>query len=985
MPEKPPEQPDFSTPQGQKEGFFDVEESEQKKVIAEAREQAELLKQKVQSGEAGNYPEAEEIRERELEESKQEVIKCLIEGYVDFTPEEIVHLGAREERINLFSAKYIENIIKIKDRFHVPEEVIQEAAKEALISHLFKGYRFIGVALDMINKLYISDDVLSSPEVQDAAEYMLVDCLSMSDVNSAIKIKGRFHFQEQILFEAAKRGLINCLINGGYINDNVISEIIDEFLPSLSSQDLISISPEIQTLLSRLQESVPHLARQAERSLDVLFALFAYKDDPERLLENIREHPFLAGALEQNPRFGSKLLLKFNELDSPSQENIRFLFDAKKEILSGNPELDPESLEFRRLMQEKLKEYKENPEILDAIQRGGIDTEAWLDYGETRYFSLESGKETVAFSETIATPILRIKETIDSYAHRVKEVLKQYRAELSQFRVPLESQDAVSEKIAAMREEMEKARREGDDRKAQGIQKGIESLSKKLENPQTVALWDKTQNDINGFSQLKNDVHQAHEKLMAAERQFEDPSKMSGGNIIELKANLAKAKEEMRSKFAVLERRLEEFQAGLPTALAPCLSAERADALIQEMQNGMEEQFSHFRTDRTTLANLFSEKGDKDKEKMDDQPMSVFVWARNPDVDLYQANYSPCCISIERGYHADGGESTIADYTTDLGIQIVNIWDEAKNEPVTAAWCWLGEDAEGAPALVVDNIESNTLYSSHYPEQLTRELFAYLADYAQSIGAKKVVLGKSNNDLPTSGALRQMPDDVSAYQKIGGANRADGYYLEADGAEVKVVWDGSAETKKEGRAPATEKQKPIPATFFNPEVISLGKDHLPAMLELEEQIYEEDFIQGAGLRRDIKNQNGFAYSVALFGERKKGAKPEMIGYLAGVEDETDDGEPCIYMEDIAVAPQAQGQGLGWNLMQAFVEKLKTKARADGRPVLLSMHLLGTSQRLMERHRQELEQMGVTLKQEALEENYYDNGQDALYRVYEVAE
>ena len=143
--------------------------------------------------------------------------------------------------------------------------------------------------------------------------------------------------------------------------------------------------------------------------------------------------------------------------------------------------------------------------------------------------------------------------------------------------------------------------------------------------------------------------------------------------------------------------------------------------------------------------------------------MSVFVWARNPDVDLYQGNYSDCCVRIDSQHM--GAESTIADYNADLGIQIVNIYDEAKKEPVTAAWCWLGKDKNNKPALVVDNIESNTAYSANYPEQLTKELFDYLKDYAKAIGVKKVVLGKANNDLPTAGELAKLPADSQKYKK----------------------------------------------------------------------------------------------------------------------------------------------------------------------------------------------------------------------------
>ena len=38
---------------------------------------------------------------------------------------------------------------------------------------------------------------------------------------------------------------------------------------------------------------------------------------------------------------------------------------------------------------------------------------------------------------------------------------------------------------------------------------------------------------------------------------------------------------------------------------------------------------------------------------------------------------------------------------------------------------------------------------------------------------------------------------------------------------------------------------------------------------------------------------------------------------------------------------------------------------------------------MERHRADLEQMGVKLIEEALTPDYYDEGEDALYQVYEI--
>ena len=65
----------------------------------------------------------------------------------------------------------------------------------------------------------------------------------------------------------------------------------------------------------------------------------------------------------------------------------------------------------------------------------------------------------------------------------------------------------------------------------------------------------------------------------------------------------------------------------------------------------------------------------------------------------------------------------------------------------------------------------------------------------KKIGVEKIVMGKSNNDLPTSGELNKMKNDTSKYDKIGGYNRADGYFLEAEDHNVKFIWE-SKEKKK---------------------------------------------------------------------------------------------------------------------------------------------------------------------------------------------
>lgn len=870
----------------------------------------------------------------------------------------------------------------IKSEFNLPEEIVQQNVKQIVLEKLAQGdlYYFF----ELKKQFNFLEQFSHSSEFQQVAEKGFINKLQMELFADAIAIKKALNLSEGFTQSAevqlAVKEMMIKFLSKGKINYAI--EIKNELDVDVSSLELYSRLPYLRAIVGRIDSLAPGFASQAGRSVEICFSLCEFMDSPE-FIKEIQENPFLLDAVLENPRFSSKLLIKYPKFDKFSKENIRFLFDTKKEILAANPDMEPEFLEFRQLMQGKLKNYKDNPEILEAIEKFGINVEEWLNYSETKYFNLESGESHLAFSETISTPINRIKETIDSYAHILKSVLKEYKTELTEFKIPLEDTKEIEEKISQMQSELEKAKIEGNEKKVQGIEKGIESLKNKIENIKTVGLWDKLLGDTSAFQQLKNDVFQAQGNLIEAENDLQEKisGKIPSGRMIQnLKEKISKVKEELRSKFGILETRIENFKTALPELIAPCLNKERSEALIQEIEQNLAEQFDHYNTDRNTLSNLFSERGDEKKDKLESQPMSIFVWARNPDIDLYQGNYTNCCIRIDSEHM--GAESTIADYNTDLGVQIVNIWNETKNEPAVAAWCWLGKNENNEAVLVVDNIESNTLYSANYPEQLTKELFDYLREYAESIGAKKIVMGKANNDLPTAGELAKFKDDTQKYEKIGGSNRPDGYFLEAENKSVKIVWEVK---EKEGSKKAEKKGKEVvKIQFENLSISNLSENDFAKIKQLERKIYQgTDLILGQAMIEDIKQGNGFEYSIIIDGQKSAVANKEAVGYLAAVEDETDEGDHCVYLEDIAVIPEAQGQEIGWRMLQNLIGKLKEKAQKENKPVLLDMHLREGSQRFMEKYGQQLEQMGVKLLEEALVPDYYDESEDALYKVYEV--
>lgn len=171
--------------------------------------------------------------------------------------------------------------------------------------------------------------------------------------------------------------------------------------------------------------------------------------------------------------------------------------------------------------------------------------------------------------------------------------------------------------------------------------------------------------------------------------------------------------------------------------------------------------------------------------------------------------------------------------------------------------------------------------------------------------------------------------------------------------------------------------------FDDNEIRPLERGDLDDVLKLEEEIYlDDELVQGKRLMDDIENRNGFVYSVVLAGKRESGKK-ELLGYAIAVEDETDKGEPCIYLEDIAVSGHIRGRGIGWKITEKVIEKLTAKIKKDGKPVLLSMHLRESSKRLMDKHKADLEARGVRLKDEKIVNEYYSKNENALYRIYEM--
>ena len=121
---------------------------------------------------------------------------------------------SKEAMIGALKKGNIDSALEIKEKFNIPEEVIQspeiqEAVKEGMIYRLKKGY--LDLVLEIKEKFNISEEVIQSPEIQEVAKEWMIDRLEINYLDSALEIKEKFNIPEEIVQEAAKEMMINKL------------------------------------------------------------------------------------------------------------------------------------------------------------------------------------------------------------------------------------------------------------------------------------------------------------------------------------------------------------------------------------------------------------------------------------------------------------------------------------------------------------------------------------------------------------------------------------------------------------------------------------------------------------------------------------------------------------------------------------------------------------------------------------------------------
>lgn len=189
---------------------------------------------------------------------------------------------------------------------------------------------------------------------------------------------------------------------------------------------------------------------------------------------------------------------------------------------------------------------------------------------------------------------------------------------------------------------------------------------------------------------------------------------------------------------------------------------------------------------------------------------SVGVWARDPARDIFLGNLSKCCIAIgEYGHYPAPNlrlndvdynkfPAGILEFLIDAGIQVAEIAADGKT--FGCCWLFLSENDNGKADLVADSIDFDAALAESRPAQkAVRDCtLRFLKNYAETIGAERVLIGKVGPMMSSSWRRPIMIDfrtdglPVVKLQrpinKIGGYFRGRPYFLESrHGNEAYLV------------------------------------------------------------------------------------------------------------------------------------------------------------------------------------------------------
>ena len=160
--------------------------------------------------------------------------------------------------------------------------------------------------------------------------------------------------------------------------------------------------------------------------------------------------------------------------------------------------------------------------------------------------------------------------------------------------------------------------------------------------------------------------------------------------------------------------------------------------------------------------------------------LTIKMWDRIPQKDIFQGNYSTCCIGI-----GDINDYAMPHYLMNTAYNMIELNDNTTGKPIGNALCYFVQEENGKLAFIVDNIE---ISNSHKPSnKVGIEIRNAITQYAANVS--KEVTGRDDISIYMSAQYNDVPyedlDEVKQIINFVGDIDCDEIYMDLYGGKVQ--------------------------------------------------------------------------------------------------------------------------------------------------------------------------------------------------------
>ena len=190
------------------------------------------------------------------------------------------------------------------------------------------------------------------------------------------------------------------------------------------------------------------------------------------------------------------------------------------------------------------------------------------------------------------------------------------------------------------------------------------------------------------------------------------------------------------------------------------------------------------------LKTLEQMKDNKTDTQIKEADYTIKMWDRNPIKDIFQGNYSDCCIQMD----GSNGQA-MAQYLLYTMFNMIEILDNNTGKTIGNSLCYFAKNDMDELVLVLDNIEIHPNYKllGEAGVKFRKAIVEYARRVAKTVCPDenvKIYLGTKYNDVETSDIVEKS----KTVRILGKLSCDEEYYLDAMNGWIDLFIDDKSET-----------------------------------------------------------------------------------------------------------------------------------------------------------------------------------------------